>query len=252
MKPPSPTHHRARTTSGKTHVRGQSDGEIKTPVRERVKDILNAATSPSGSSAFSLAQHASWTNCICMETDAALWGLWRWVKPPIIDTEDTKSNSSFCIGRLSECSDDDDEIPADPFDTDIDPASDEPGTQSPPVGDTLLPDINQRISGQKPSDQNTPHHIPPDEDMWLLFECKIGAGNAYLLSEALAMTPLNKPLLKVRPKSIICQYFAQSTIRNSTKSVWSRRRLFLRRSRGRQLAQTEAVWRRIRSRMRIP
>ncbi|KAJ7938193.1 hypothetical protein B0H13DRAFT_1135852 [Mycena leptocephala] len=32
--------------------------------------------------------------------------------------------------------------------------------------------------------------------MWLLFECKIGAGNAYLLSEALAMTPLNKPLLK--------------------------------------------------------
>lgn len=55
LKPSSPTHHH-RTTSGKIHVRGQSDGEIKTPVRERVKEVLNAATSPSGSSAFSLAQ----------------------------------------------------------------------------------------------------------------------------------------------------------------------------------------------------
>ncbi|KAJ7353536.1 hypothetical protein DFH08DRAFT_655400, partial [Mycena albidolilacea] len=31
--------------------------------------------------------------------------------------------------------------------------------------------------------------IPPDEDMWRLFECRYGTGNAAQLGEALAMTP---------------------------------------------------------------
>lgn len=46
--------------------------------------------------------------------------------------------------------------------------------------------------------------IPPDEDMRRLFqECKIGVGNANLLSEALATaTPeeLRNPVIAVRPK----------------------------------------------------
>lgn len=132
--------------------------------------------------------------------------------PPVIDTEEAsvRSNSSFSIGRPSEFhgDEDDDEIPTGPIDRcepadECDPPEesdlvlDEP--ERPPDIDPQLPDNNQ-----KPDTENVPHHVPPDEDMWLLFECRIGAGNASLLSEGLAMTPpqaLNNPELRVRAKT---------------------------------------------------
>ncbi|KAJ6542619.1 kinase-like domain-containing protein [Mycena capillaripes] len=163
-KTSSPLHRRLRSNSetSKKYVRGQSGLgiEMKTPVRERVKDVLAAAASASGS-----------------KTDAALRALWRHVMPPVIDTEDARSNSSFSIGRPSEYgrAEDDDEIPTGPIDEcdpadecdladdcdpadkcdpddecdpadEGDPALDEP--EKPPDNGPQLPDNNQKPSSQ--------------------------------------------------------------------------------------------------------
>jgi hypothetical protein len=150
--------------------------------------------------------HLTSTNVVCVETDVALQGLWRRVKP-VIDTEDANSNSSFSVGHPSEYNLDD--IPASPLEETIDEPHTTPDeveattkesevatkeSEAAPVIDLQWPD-----KGRNP---NTPHHIPPDEDMWRLFECRYGTGNAAQLGEALAMTPpegiLKNSVIEVR------------------------------------------------------
>ncbi|KAJ7239975.1 hypothetical protein B0H12DRAFT_73240 [Mycena haematopus] len=116
--------------------------------------------------------------------------------PPVIDTEeeDVRSNSSFSIGRPSEY--DLEGTTADPLDV-YDLTTDEPpvtsgvpeattnGPAAVPVHDTQSPGNPQKRRSD-PDTQISPHLIPPDEDMWRLFECKLGTGNAAQLREALA------------------------------------------------------------------
>ncbi|KAJ6482842.1 hypothetical protein C8R47DRAFT_573969 [Mycena vitilis] len=162
----SPLHRRLRSDSANKHQDGTEE-QGQTAVREYAKAAPAAATSANGSSAF----------------DAALRGLWRRVKPLAIGTETPRSISSFFIGRPSESEQDEDEISGSLL-NDHGPPLDGPEPELVQVVGTSLPE-----TGQIPELQCAPSHVPPDEDMWLLFECKIGAGNAALLSETLAMTP---------------------------------------------------------------
>ncbi|KAF8183874.1 hypothetical protein K438DRAFT_1133615 [Mycena galopus ATCC 62051] len=131
----------------------------------------------------------------------ALRELWRRVMPPVIDTEDARSNSSFSIGRPSEY--DHEGIPASPLDNTFHTTTDElhattgepevaGETETTPIKAEIAPVTDAPSLGspqKRRSDPHTLHHIPPDEDMWRLFECKFGTRNAAQLSAALTMTP---------------------------------------------------------------
>ncbi|KAJ7041246.1 hypothetical protein C8F04DRAFT_1177432 [Mycena alexandri] len=134
--------------------------ENKTPIRERVKDALAAATLTTGS-------------------NTALRGLWRRAKPQSTDSQAVaeSSRSSFSVGCLSEREDESDEDEA---------ADADSHEKTPPAG----PDSRRLLADNKKSASGSPQRIvPPDEDTWRLFECKNAAGDATQLSEILAMTP---------------------------------------------------------------
>ncbi|KAJ6482850.1 hypothetical protein C8R47DRAFT_574276 [Mycena vitilis] len=127
-------------------------------VRERVMDVLAAAAYASGS-----------------KKDAGFRGLWRRVKPRDkpeegmpFDTEDAMFNPPLA-------------------------AQDNAVVAPPPMrkrktSDSVAPGPNDVPPPHKPHRAHRHHIIPPDEDMRRLFqECKIGGGNALLLSQALAM-----------------------------------------------------------------
>ncbi|KAJ7202378.1 hypothetical protein GGX14DRAFT_370455, partial [Mycena pura] len=128
-------------------------------VRERVMDVLATAAYVSGSS-----QRLTLTN-VSSEKDVGFRGLWRRVKP--IDKPEEGV----------------------PFDT-------EDAMFNPPLGGVRVPVFDYDnvpvapIPHRDREHHRDPRHriIPPDEDMRRLFqECKMGVGNANLLSEALAM-----------------------------------------------------------------
>ncbi|KAJ7147396.1 hypothetical protein C8R46DRAFT_917981, partial [Mycena filopes] len=109
-----------------------------------------------------------------------LRGLWRRVKASTPQSQgvadDSWSNSSFSIGRLSEREDESSD------DEDVDASPD----KTPPAG---LANSRPPPDGRKLGRSPPPAIVPPDEDMWRLFECKIAAEDATQLSELLAMTP---------------------------------------------------------------
>ncbi|KAJ7656692.1 hypothetical protein B0H17DRAFT_1337923 [Mycena rosella] len=151
-------------------------------VRERVMDVLAAAAYASGT-----------------KKDAGFRGLWRRVKPRDkpeegmpFDAEDAMFNPPLGGGRVSAYDYDTNSANA-PIVTYHDATPTVPDT--PPI--TKPPSSRKHKTsdnpeGGKKSDKPHREHrhriIPPDEDMRRLFqECKIGVGNATLLSQALAM-----------------------------------------------------------------
>ncbi|KAJ6476188.1 hypothetical protein C8R45DRAFT_1009160 [Mycena sanguinolenta] len=174
------SHRRIRSTSVPRPQRirrpSVSDGDAKSP-RERVRDV--------GS-----------------KTDAVLRGIWRRVMPPVIDTEDTRSNLSFFIGGPSDTCyhppspldvldltmDDPFVITGEPAATEDEPKVTADGSEPGPPPDIHLSGNPQKRRSD-PDTQINPHRTPRDEDMWRLFECKFGAGNAAQLSETLTSTP---------------------------------------------------------------
>ncbi|KAJ7938198.1 hypothetical protein B0H13DRAFT_2648652 [Mycena leptocephala] len=144
-------------------------------VRERVMDVLAAAAYASGS-----------------KKDTGFRGLWRRVKPRDkpeegmpFDTEDAMFNPPLMSGRNSTYDYDTNSAnaPVAPIVTYHD------ATLSPPPRKRKTNDNSQSGENHKPHrSHRRPDIIPPDEDMRRLFqECKIGVGNATLLSQALAM-----------------------------------------------------------------
>ncbi|KAJ7222469.1 hypothetical protein GGX14DRAFT_428833 [Mycena pura] len=147
-------------------------------VRERVMDVLAAAAYASGS-----------------KKDTGFRGLWRRVKPRDkpeegvpFDTEDAMFNPP--LGGVRVPVFDYDNVPVAPIVTYQDATPIE--AETPQI--TKPPPRRRKTSdkGDKPHREHhrDPRHriIPPDEDMRRLFqECKMGVGNANLLSEALAM-----------------------------------------------------------------
>ncbi|KAF7326908.1 hypothetical protein MVEN_02584700 [Mycena venus] len=150
-------------------------------VRERVMDVLAAAAYASGS-----------------KKDTGFRGLWRRVKPRDkpeegipFDTEDAMFNPPLISGARPYAMYDYDtsgiNVNAAPS---IVPDT-SPVSRAPP----RKPSDNNPGSGENPErprrereQSHRRHIVPPDEDMRRLFqECKIGLGNANLLSQALAM-----------------------------------------------------------------
>ena len=85
-----------------------------------------------------------------------------------------------------------------------------------------------------------PRIIPPDEDRRRLFqECKIGKGNASLLSEALAFAKpedlKQKSIIKVRQESQVIAIFVHLLHRNSMRGVERPRNSFMPRYLGHRL-----------------
>ncbi|KAJ7074452.1 hypothetical protein C8F01DRAFT_1100537 [Mycena amicta] len=152
-----------------------TSSRISPVVRERVMDVLAAAAYASGS-----------------KKDSGFRGLWRRVKPKDkpeegvpFDTEDAMFNPPPG-GRVSNY-EYDNTVNIPPIVTyhDATPIVSEtpPPASKPPVR-------KRKTSENRPSGETKkiPKPIPPDEDMRRLFqECRIGVGNAMLLSEALAM-----------------------------------------------------------------
>ncbi|KAJ7719631.1 hypothetical protein DFH07DRAFT_1009170 [Mycena maculata] len=158
-------------------------------VRERVMDVLAAAAYASGS-----------------KKDAGFRGLWRRVKPRDkpeegmpFDSDDVMFNPPLAGTRMDAAYEYDTNsinVPAGPFVTYQDATPTTPDTppikQPPRKGKNSENQTRPPNETKKSSDKSHRDHrhriIPPDEDMRRLFqECKIGVGNANLLSEALAM-----------------------------------------------------------------
>ncbi|KAJ6554041.1 hypothetical protein DFH09DRAFT_1280745 [Mycena vulgaris] len=155
-------------------------------VRERVMDVLAAAAYASGT-----------------KKDTGFRGLWRRVKPRDMpeegmpfDTEDAMFNPPLPNSRVTAYDYDTNSAnaPVAPIVTyhdatptvpDTPPVSKPPSSRKRKTSDTRDP--TKKSSGK--SHRDHPRGvISPDEDMRRLFqECKIGVGNALLLSQALAM-----------------------------------------------------------------
>ncbi|KAK7055203.1 hypothetical protein R3P38DRAFT_2378345, partial [Favolaschia claudopus] len=124
-------------------------------VRERVMDVIAAAAYASGS-----------------KKDTGFRGLWRRVKPRDkteegmpFDTEDAMFNPPLLAVAAATVS-------------------------PPPIVPDIAPNDNHPGANNNTKPHQLPRHeiIPPDEDMWRLFqECKIGVGNANLLIQTLVV-----------------------------------------------------------------
>lgn len=144
-------------------------------VRERVMDVLSAAAYASGS-----------------KKDTGFRGLWRRVKPPgkpdegvPFDTDDAMFNPPSLSGNPN--------LPTLTFQdpTPITPESGMPYTPQPVLQHQQAHTKDKDKDGKKHrrKSPNRNRIIPPEEDIRRLFqECKIGQGNASLLSQALAMS----------------------------------------------------------------